>query len=136
MEQIDEAQAAVGQAAEHVERVAHMDADIGEMLVANAAERGGDAVEERLAADEAMIGQQVGAVGEMLARAEADFQVERAVVAEQAPRGQLAIVGDRDRGKQHFDQRRLRRAQLVPARAAVEAVDGGGVGAMVIGLRG
>ena len=43
-----------------------------------------DAVEERLAADEAMIGQQVGAIGEMLAAAEADLEVQRAVVAEQS----------------------------------------------------
>ena len=54
------------------------------MLVADVAERRGDAVEERLAADEAMIGQQVGAIGEMLARAEADLEMERPVLAEQA----------------------------------------------------
>ena len=40
-------------------------------------ERADDAVEEGLAADEAVIGQQVGAVGEMLARAEADLEMER-----------------------------------------------------------
>ena len=45
--------------------------------------RAGDAVEERLGADEAVIGQQVGAVGEMLARAEADLEMERPPVAEQ-----------------------------------------------------
>ena len=53
------------------------------MLVADVAERGGDAVEERLGADEAVVGQHVGAVGEMLARAEADLEMERAVLAEQ-----------------------------------------------------
>ena len=63
-----------------------MQADIGEPLVADMAERGRDAVEERLAADEAMIGQQVGAIGEMLAAAEADLEVQRAVIAEQALR--------------------------------------------------
>ena len=61
-------------------------ADVGEMLVADVAERGGDAVEERLGADEAVVGQHVGAVGEMLARAEADLEMQRAVVAEQALR--------------------------------------------------
>ena len=66
------------------------------MLVADMAERGGDAVEERLAADEAVVGQQVGAVGEMLAGAEADLEVQRAVVAEQALRRDLAVVGHRD----------------------------------------
>ena len=39
--------------------------------------------EERLAADKAVIGQQVGAVGEVLAGAETDLQVQRTVVAEQ-----------------------------------------------------
>ena len=65
-------------------------------LVADMGQRDGDAVDERLAADEAMVGQQVGAKGEMLARAEADFEVERAVVAEQARGADLALVGDRD----------------------------------------
>lgn len=46
---------------------------------------GRDAVDERFAADEAVIGQQIGAVGKMLARAEADLEMERPVVAEQPP---------------------------------------------------
>ena len=50
------------------------------------AKRVRDAVEERLAADEAMIGQQVGAIGQMLARAEADLEVQRAVVPNSARR--------------------------------------------------
>ena len=56
------------------------------MPVADVAKRGRDSVEERLAADEAMVGQHVGAVGEVLARAEADLEVQRTVVAEQARR--------------------------------------------------
>ena len=48
VEQIEEAQRAVGHAPKHVERVAAPQADIGEMLVADMAERGRDAVEERL----------------------------------------------------------------------------------------
>ena len=52
------------------------------MLVANMAKRGGDAVEERLDADEAVVGEHVGAVGQMLARTEADLEMQRAVVAE------------------------------------------------------
>ena len=77
-----------------------MEADVGEVLVADMAERGGDAVEERLAADEAVVGQQVGAVGEMLAAAEADLEMQRAVVAEQALGGDLALCRHRDRGQQ------------------------------------
>ena len=97
MEQIDEAQRSVGQAAEHVERVAHVQADVGEVAVADVAERGGDAVDERLAADEAVVGEQIGAESEMLARAEADFEVERAVIAEQGARCDFAIRRHRDR---------------------------------------
>ena len=54
------------------------------MLVADMAERGGDAVQEGFAADEPMIGEHVGAIGEMLARAEADLEMQRPVLAEQA----------------------------------------------------
>ncbi len=46
------------------------------------AERSGDAVEERLAADEAMIGEQVSAIGEMFARAEPDLEMQWTVIAE------------------------------------------------------
>ena len=49
------------------------------MLVADVAERRGDAVEERFGADEAVIGQHVGAIGQMLAGAESDLEVERAL---------------------------------------------------------
>ena len=69
---------------------------VGEMRVADMAERGRDAVEEGLAADEAVVGEKVGAIGEMLARAEADLEMQRAVVAEQPPRAHLAISGHRD----------------------------------------
>ena len=68
------------------------------MLVADMAERGGDPVQERLAADEAVIGQQIGAECEMLARAETDLQVKRAIIAEQEFRGNLALGRDGDRG--------------------------------------
>jgi glutathione S-transferase len=72
--------------------------------VANMAERGRDPVEERLAADEAMVGQQVGAVGEMLARAEADLEVQRPVVAEQGARADLAFGRHGDLRQQAVDQ--------------------------------
>ena len=66
-------------------------ADSGESLVADVAERGGDAVEERLGADEAVVREHVGAVRKMLARAEANFEMERATVAEQSRRTDLPI---------------------------------------------
>ena len=54
------------------------------MLVADMIERGRDAVHERLAADEGVVGQHVRSIGEMLARAEADLEMERTILAEQA----------------------------------------------------
>ena len=115
MEQIDEAQARVRQPLQHVERVAHVEADIGEMPVADMAERADHAVEERLGADEAVIGQQIGAVGEMLAGAEADLEMKRAVVAEQGARIDRPLVGHAQRRQQSLDQARPgRRATCRP----------------------
>ena len=115
VEQIEEAQRAVGHALEHFERIAAPQPDIGEMLVADVAERGRDAVEERLGADEAVVGQHVGALGEMLAGAEADLEMERAVVAEQALRGDFAVGRHRDLRQQRVDQLLLALAQFVAA---------------------
>ena len=60
-------------------------------------QRADDAVEERLAADEAMVGEQVGAIGEMLAAAEADFEMKRPLIAEQAGGVDRSRLGHRDR---------------------------------------
>ena len=54
-----------------------MEADVGEVTVADLGQRADDAVEEGLGADEAVVGQQIGAVGEMLPGAEADLEMER-----------------------------------------------------------
>ena len=58
----------------------------------------GDSVEEGLGADEAVVGEHVGAVGEMLAGAEPDLDMKRAVFSEQARGGDLAF-------RRHFDLR-------------------------------
>jgi hypothetical protein len=50
MQQIDEAQRGIGKPREHVERIAHVQADIGQVPVADVLERADDAVQERLAA--------------------------------------------------------------------------------------
>src|SRR3546814_6938908 len=44
-------------AGQHRQRVAHVEPDIAQRLVADMAERGDDAVQEGFAADEAMVGQ-------------------------------------------------------------------------------
>ena len=74
-------------------------------------QRLGDAVDERLAADEAVVGQHVGARGEVLAAAEADLEMQRAVVPEQALGGDRAFRGHRDLRQQRVDQRLLPGAQ-------------------------
>jgi hypothetical protein len=63
------------------------------VVAADVHQRLRDAVDERLAADEAVIGQHVGARGEMLAAAEADLEVQRAGHAEQALGGDRASSG-------------------------------------------
>ena len=104
-----------------------LEADIGEVPIADMAQRRRDAVEEGLGADEAMIGQQIGAISEMLAAAEADLEMERARIAEQ----RWAV--DRPFGRhcklrqQLLDQFGLAGAQRPALGAAVEPADGGGI---------
>ena len=93
------------------------------MPVADVAERGRDAVEERLGADESVVGEHVRAVGEMLARAEADLQMERAVVTEQRARRDLALGWNLDLRQEALDQLLLTLAELVPARPSIEPVE-------------
>ena len=101
------------------------------MLLPDVAERRGDAVEEWLRADENVIGKEVRAKSEMLARAEADFEMERPVLTEKARRGDFALRRDFDLGQQPIDEVLLALAQLVPARPAVEAVEGGRIARLV-----
>src|SRR3546814_12363572 len=91
------------------------------------AERADDAVQERFAADEAVIGQQIGAIGEMFARAEADLEMERAIIPEQQSRRDRAIFGHTDRGQQLLDQSRDRKS-VVEGKSVSVRVDLGGRG--------
>jgi hypothetical protein len=97
--QIDETERAIGNAAQHFKGVALPDADVGQVPLTDMAERGGDAVDEGFAADEGMIGQKIGAIGEMLARTEADFEMQRPILAEQRDCRNLTLV-------RHFDLRK------------------------------
>src|SRR3546814_5848489 len=102
-----------------------MKANIGEMLVADMAERPDDAVQERLAADEAMIREQIGAVGEMLAGTEADLEMQGTLGSEQADGIDRPLLGQADRRQQLFDQGGLPLAELMTGSPAVETSDGG-----------
>ena len=125
MEQIDEAQARIRQSLQHFECVTMMEPDVGERTIANVHQRAGDSVKERLGADEAMIGQQIGAVGEMLASAEADLEMERPRVAEQDLAVDRSVFGEAQLRQQPLDQIRLAGAQRAALGAAVEAAEGG-----------
>ena len=85
-----------------------MDADIGgarlDRVAMHMRQSRGDAVEERLTADKAMIGQHVGAEGHMLAAPETDFEMERAIIAEQSLRRYGAIGRHRYLGEQIVHQ--------------------------------
>ena len=87
-----------------------------------------DAVEEGLAADEAVIGAHRGLPGHMFAAAEADLQLQRAIVTEQRLQCDRTVLGDRNARQQFLDQRRLARAQRMALATAVEAPDGGRIG--------
>src|SRR3546814_19290548 len=88
VEQIGEGERPVGDAPQHLKRITVLDADIAErrmlpMIAGDMDERLCDAVDEGFGADEAMVGQHVGARRPMLAAAEADFEMQRAVVTAQ-----------------------------------------------------
>jgi hypothetical protein len=69
------------------------------------------AVDEGFGADKAVIGQHVGAKGHMLAPAKADFEMQRAVLAEQALGRHFAFERHGDLGQQRVDQTLLSGAQ-------------------------
>ena len=75
-----------------------MQADIGERRVrpavaADVDERLGDAVDERLGADEPVVGQHRGSLRKMFAAAEADLEMQWAIVPEQALGGHRTFGG-------------------------------------------
>tara|TARA_B100000678_G_scaffold281988_1_gene280379 strand:- start:121 stop:1017 length:897 start_codon:yes stop_codon:yes gene_type:complete len=63
----------------------------------------------------------------MLARAETDFELHIAIVAEQALRGYRAGLGHGQAWQQNFDHLGLRVAQFMALTAAVQTANGGGV---------
>ena len=107
---------------QHVERVAHMEADILQPVRLHMLQGTDHAVDERLAADKAMIGMQLRLSREMLARAEADLQLQGPIIAEQDT-GIERAFGNADAGQQVLDQSGLPDAQLVPLAPAVKPAD-------------
>ncbi len=85
------------------------------------------AVEERFCADIAVIGQQIGAIGEMLAPAEADLEMQRTRIAEQRLSRDRPLDRHIDLRQEVVDQRLLELAQLLADAAAIEPRNGGGI---------
>ena len=88
-------------------------------------------VDERLGADEAMVGQHVGAPRHMLAAAKTDFKMQRTCLPEQTLRGNFANFGHRDLRQHRVDQILLPRPPRLALRSAVKAVEGGGIAGFV-----
>src|SRR3546814_14336358 len=77
MEQIDTLQRTVRQPFQHVQRIAHVDADVGQPSVADMPKRRHDAVQKGFAADETMAGMRLCLRGHMLTAAKADLELPR-----------------------------------------------------------
>src|SRR3546814_6593225 len=77
MEQIDTLQRTVRQPFQHVQRIAHVDADVGQPSVADMPKRRHDAVQKGFAADETMAGMRLCLRGHMLTAAKADLEMHR-----------------------------------------------------------
>ena len=124
VEQIDAFQRRIGQPRKHIKRVTHLEAHIGQALFVNMPKRADYAVEERLTANEAVIGAHRGLPSQMFTRAKADFKFKRAGVPEQPLRSKRAIR-HRNLWQQLINQRRLPNPQLMPRTPAIQAVDCG-----------
>ena len=103
-------------------RIARMDGDVAQVLRFDERQELRHAVDERLGTDEAVVRPHVGAVCEMLPRAEADLEVKWPVAPEQRPRADFPIGRHFNLRQQLVDQLLLPLAQLVPARPAVQPV--------------
>ena len=96
---------------------------MGNRLFVQVRQGGGHTVQIGLGPDQAVVGQQVGAIEQMLARAHADLQVERAVLAEQPFGSDRALGGHRHLRQEFVHQPLLVIAQLLALGTAIETTD-------------
>src|SRR3546814_7211583 len=80
---------------QHVQRIAHVDADVGQPSVADMPKRRHDAVQKGFAADETMAGMRLCLRGHMLTAAKADLELHRTRAAEQVLSSQSAFLRHR-----------------------------------------
>src|SRR3546814_14052986 len=91
-------------------------------------QRADHAVQKRLAADKAMIRQQVGTISKMLAGPEADFEVKGAIIAEQSPGRDRPFLRHFALREQLLKHLRLSHAELVPLTLAIQGAQCGRCG--------
>ena len=108
-----------------------LDTDIGQAAITHMDQRLRHAVDEGFGPDEAVIGQQIGAIGHVLSAAETDLEMQRAVAPEQ-PLGRNRTFGRHgDLGEQIIDQILLALAQRLALAAAVEPAQRGRIAFLV-----
>lgn len=111
-------QTGVGQVVEHVERIAHVEADIGQPAVPDMSERPDDPVQERLGPDQSDRRIADRLRREVLARPEADLQPQGTRIAEQR-RGRQSSGGNADLRQQRLDEVGLTATELMPLPPAI-----------------
>ena len=104
MQQVDHGQGRIGQPGKHFQRITMMQANVGKVAIVGMGQSASDSVQVRLGPDEAMVGQEIGTVGEMLSAAEADLQMQWPVITEQPGRGDRPIGGQGDPWQETIDQ--------------------------------
>ena len=116
---IHKAQSSVRNTAQHIERVAVMQPDIGDPPIMNMLKRHGNAVEIWFATDETVIGQHIGARNNMLPAAKADLKMQRLRCAKERRCVDDALIRNADLRQQVFDQPGLLIAQLLALGPAI-----------------
>ena len=123
MQQVHRIERRIGQPLHDRQRIAHVKPDVVQPAVADMAQRSDHPIQERLASDEARIRPCDRLAGEMLPRAEADFQPQRTIVVEQPRRIQRPLLRHRHLRQQVVDERGLALAQLMALCPAIKPAD-------------
>ena len=122
MKQIHPFKRSIGQPRQHVKRITHMEADILQPVCLHMLERADHAIDERFAADQAVIGVQFRLPCQMLASAEADLELQGAIVAKQRLGIERPVRYANPR-EQFLNKSGLPDAQLVPLPPSVKTAN-------------
>lgn len=127
MEQVEKRKRSIGNASQHFQSVAMMDAHIADrsMSAAIAIDVGQclrNAIQKRLGANKAVIWQHIGTECHVLTTTEANFKMQRTVAIEQTLRGHGPFSGHSDLRQQVIHQRLLTGAQRLTLGTAIKAI--------------